>query len=204
LPQPRIFVSHSAKEPEAKALLGCLAEALPAAGFDPYIADLQMRRGDDFKKELWEQLTTCYGAILVVSPAALTSRWVNTEAGVLMARHSKEGHKFPFLPVLIAGTSRDDVKNSDLGRLGLPDLHAPRVEAGAVAAEIADLLTEFYAPPGPFRALEAIIASMLSRVNDDAVELAAAALNMDMTRWQAYGKREALAREMLRADSAGR
>ena len=47
LPQPRIFVSHSAKEPEAKALLRCLAEALSAAGFDSYIADLKMRRGDD-------------------------------------------------------------------------------------------------------------------------------------------------------------
>ena len=152
------------------------------------------------KKELWEQLTTCHGAILILSPAALVSRWVNTEAGVLMARHSKEGHKFPLLPVLIAGTSRADVKNSDLARIGLPDLHAPRVEAGVVATEIADLLSEFYAPPGPFHALEAIIASMLSRVNDDAVDLAASALNMDTTRWQPYGKRKALARELLRAD----
>ena len=203
LPQPRIFISHSAKEPQAKALLRCLAKALRAAGFNPYIADLRMRRGDNFKKKLWDQLYTCHGAILILSPAALTSNWVNTEAGVLIVRHSKEGHKFPLLPVLIAGTTRDDVKNSDLGRLGLPDLHAPRVEASVVATEIADMLTELYGPPGPFHALEATIASMLSRLNDDAVELAAAVLNMDMTGWQPYGKREALAREMLRADSVG-
>lgn len=203
MPQPRIFISHSAKEPQAKALLSCLAKALRAAGFNPYIADLRMRRGDNFKKKLWKELYTCQGGILVLSPAALTSNWVYTEASVLVVRNSTEGHKFPLLPVLIAGTTFADVKNSNIGKLGLSDLHAPLAEASVAAAEIAELLTEVYSPPGPLHVIEATIASMLSRVNDDVVEMTAAALNVDIAQWQPYGKRQALAREMLHADPAG-
>lgn len=202
MPKPRIFVSHSAKEPEANALLGQLADALRTADFDPYVADERMRRGDNFVDKLREELSICAGAVILLSPTALKSYWVQQEVMVLTLRHAQEKDGFPILPLLICGTTRDAVKTSRLGVLGLPNLHAPTADRAAAVPEIVGMFRQLIGPPRPLRELELNVAALLDRVNDDLLHIAAEELEVDMAGWQPRGMRHAVARHLLAADLA--
>jgi TIR domain len=193
-------VSHSAKEREARSLLRGVSKALREAGFDPYVADERMKRGAEYKEELYEQLRNCSGAILLLSPSALSSDWVYDEAVLLAERHRQEKGEFPLLPFLIAGVTREELKKSRLTRLAIPDLHSPRTDAADAAAEIVAILTELFSPPTPLYQLEAIIADRLGRVSGDVLTLVADELGMDTSRWHPRGKQHAIARQLLSTD----
>jgi TIR domain len=200
LPRPRIFVSHSAREPEASELLGQLAEALRAADFDPYVADERIRRGDDFVDKLRGELSTCAGAVMMLSPRALKSHWVQQEAMVLTMRHAREKDEFPLLPLLICGTTREALKRSRLGVLGLPNLHAPRADPAVAVPEIVGMFQQLIGPPRPLHELELIIANLLDRVNDGLLQIVAEELEVDLAGWQPHGRQMTVARHLLCTD----
>lgn len=78
LPDRIIFVSHSAKEGEAKSILDRLPDAIRDAGFHPFVSDFEIERGDPYKEVLDDRLAECHGAVLLLSPSALISDWVTT------------------------------------------------------------------------------------------------------------------------------
>jgi TIR domain len=202
LPPPSIFISHSAKERSAKALLDGLYEAMRTAGLDAFVAEHDIDRGVNYKRKLFRKLFTCRGAIVLLSPRALASPWVHSEVSVLIGRHWQEEGRFMLLPVLVAGATPEHVKKSPLGDLNLPDLNAPPAAEKEVVLEIVELFKQICGPPGPLHDLEVTVANLLRDADDGALELVAEVLGLDLTRWQPYGKRHAVAKEMLCANTA--
>lgn len=200
MPKPRIFISHSAKEPEAKELLGLLAEALRTAGFDPFVAGENIKRGHDFVKRLRQELKMCVGAVMLLSPKALKSPWVQNEAMVLTMRHEDEQDEFPILPLLICGATRDRLKTSSLGSFGLPNLHAPTAEPAVAVPEIVDMFKQLMGPPRPLLELELIISNLMKHVDDGLLRIMAEELEVDLADWQPRGRQLAVAQQLLCSD----
>ena len=201
LPDRVIFVSHSAKEGEARSLLDRLSAAISDADFHPFISDLEIERGDPYKEVLEDRLRNCHGAILLLSPSALTSDWVYDEAHLLIQRHKQEKEQFLLLPFLIAGATRDALKESRLDRLGISDLHSPRTEMTDIIGEIIATLKRFFAQ-SPWYQLEAVIVNRLRQVSDDVLMLVADELEMDTARWHPRGWQHAIAAQLMRTDRA--
>src|SRR5690242_2764643 len=89
----------------------------------------------DFKEELFREIRTCHGGIIMISPAALESDWVHREAVGLILRRDAD-RDFPLLPFLIEGATRQLLDDSKLGKLAIPDLHMPKTDSAEPEREI--------------------------------------------------------------------
>jgi hypothetical protein len=83
--RPRVFISHSAKEPEAKALCGAIAKGLDPADFE-VLWDKNLQTSQTWRAVIDEWIWRCDAAILVLSKAATESRYVAYEAALLRQR----------------------------------------------------------------------------------------------------------------------
>ena len=77
MPQPKVFVSHSSHD---LVFAQRFIADLRAAGIDAWIDQAGSQMGD-FQRRINEALADCKWFVLVLTPAALSSQWVQHEVG---------------------------------------------------------------------------------------------------------------------------
>src|SRR5262245_26163414 len=99
--QPKVFISHSAKESEAAALCHTLAVRLAQDGFE-VLWDSNLQTSQAWRAVIDEWIWRCDAAVLVLSESATQSRYLAYEAALLRQRWR---YRFPLIPVWCPGVT---------------------------------------------------------------------------------------------------
>jgi formylglycine-generating enzyme required for sulfatase activity len=102
----RVFVSHH-HSPEEDAFTARLVSDLETAGADVWV-DSAGIASDDFVKRISEGMAGRQWLVLVMSPAALKSPWVQREVNVALNEHSA-GRMLGVLPFVMQPCSEEDI-----------------------------------------------------------------------------------------------
>ena len=153
--KPRVFISHSAKEQEAKSLCCAVADHLDSLEYD-VLWDRNLETSDAWRSVIEEWIWRCDAAVLVLSQSATESRYVAYEAALLRQRWKQGGGQFPLVPIWCPAIT-ERVLADDMGALQLSEIQsnirltawpadvvassAFDHEARQVAARLATLLT---------------------------------------------------------------
>jgi hypothetical protein len=118
---PKVFISHSAKEPEALALCKAIEGHLDSLKFE-VLWDDKLETGEVWRAAIDEWIWTCDAAVLVLSKAATESRYVAYEVALLRQRwlHMKPG--FTMVPVWCPDVNEQLLINS-MGPLQIQEIH---------------------------------------------------------------------------------
>src|SRR6266436_7243523 len=95
--KPKVFISHSAKEPEARALCKAIAGYL-ASKFE-VLWDDNLQTAQVWRAAIDEWIWTCDAAVLVLSKAATESRYLAYEVAHLRQRWIHKDARFTLVPV---------------------------------------------------------------------------------------------------------
>jgi len=208
--KPRIFISHSAKEPKAAEVLSRLINDL-----EPDFRVLvdqerlstdedQLLAGQDWRAKLFYWMSQAHGAVILFSESARESDWVRAEASVLAWRRlMDQGKHFTLIPALFAPVTRVDLEAKRFSAMRLTDLQLVRSEDVArvsrqVRAGLEHLL-KGKPPETLIEKLERKIARLLRDVDAPELEGAASAIGADPDEWGADADPKLmLAAEMLR------
>jgi hypothetical protein len=142
LHRPKVFISHSAKEPEARELCQALTIRLGQAGFE-VLWDGNLQTAQSWRAVIDEWIWRCDTAVLVLSEAATESRYVAYEAALLRQRWRSQ---FVLVPVWCPGVNEQVLINR-MGALQIAEIQTnvklPDWPAGfdSVASEVTDVLT---------------------------------------------------------------
>ncbi|RIK40644.1 MAG: hypothetical protein DCC55_14310 [Chloroflexi bacterium] len=190
--KPRIFISHSAKDPFAETARDQLFTALAEAGFDPFLDKRRLQPGARWSNELHTWLGLCHGAVILFSADALASDWVLKETTILTYRQTLD-EKFPILPVLLPGVQVADLQKPPFAALDVTATQAFKVEApgDATASDLVTRCVELLSPllpqltsESPLQKIERILASGLNNIGRNNLEQVAGALNIELPPWQ--------------------
>jgi TIR domain len=118
--RPKIFISHSAKEPEARALCKALAGYL-ASKFD-VLWDDNLQTAQVWRAAIDEWIWKCDAAVLVLSKAATKSRYVAYEAAHLRQRWIHMRPCFTLVPVWCPDVN-EQILLKNMGALQLQEIH---------------------------------------------------------------------------------
>ena len=139
VPAPRIFISHSAHEPEARQLLKKIAAGLKKAGFVVLLDRKRLKAGSEWRPEIYTWMGLCHGAVVLLSPSALRPEsWVSTEATILRWRKALDP-RMELVPILLPPVTHRELKGGPLGRIAINEIHAAR----GAAALVSDLKKRF-------------------------------------------------------------
>ena len=104
--QVRVFVSHH-HSPEEDAFTARLVADLEAAGADVWV-DIVGVGAADFQKRINQALAICNWFVLVLTPAAITSPWVEMEMHAAI-RLKAQGHMQGIIQVMAQTVSQDQI-----------------------------------------------------------------------------------------------
>ncbi|MEV6587333.1 toll/interleukin-1 receptor domain-containing protein [Streptomyces acidicola] len=189
--RPRIFVSHSSGKKCADKGCTCaahrdaVATLLDDLGCQPVVDRDILQGGDEWNPKLIRELFRCQGTVLLLSPHALESRYVEQEASLSMALWEVTGKRFLVLPVMLPGVRRDGLKESRLGWLHLgrfdmvdwPERAGADVPPVKVGQRLRQLVEQHDSLPYP-RVTE-YVASRIASVNAAALSEVARELGVD-------------------------
>jgi hypothetical protein len=120
----RIFISHRNGEADVRALIEQLQQQLARAGYDVLVDFDRLQAGAELRNDIYTWLGVCHGAVVFLSPDALSEQsvWVPTESSILSWRKTLDP-AFVLIPVLLPGVGLDDLRVHLRYRdLGLHDL----------------------------------------------------------------------------------
>jgi ADP-ribose pyrophosphatase YjhB (NUDIX family) len=142
--KPRIFISHSARDADAREVLERIDQGLESAGFEVMLDRKRLRGGDEWEVKLFTWLKSCDGAVVLFSQNALTSDWVAQESTILNFRlRAESGDGFVLLPVLLPPVQPRGLEGSRLGPLNLRRLQAVTGEnAEQLASDVVKIFQE--------------------------------------------------------------
>ncbi len=114
MPSPRVFVSYSHKDRDAKALqqLQRFLTPLERDGVVSVWADTELRGGDNWKQEIFQALAEATVAVLLISQDFLASEFITREEMPRILQREAEG-RLKVLPVFLSPSSVDDVGYPD-------------------------------------------------------------------------------------------
>lgn len=200
LPKPRIFISHSAHEPETHNVLNELIKCLKP-DFDLLVDKERLKGGDDFREEIFTWINRAHGAVVLFSSSALASTWVRTEASILSWRRTLD-KSFSLVPVLLSPVTRANVEAKEFSPMRLGTLQLIRSDDPAkICKDVGDALQRLLEAPLPDTPLEKLgrkVAFLFQKVDPAELLDAARVMNTDVSEWT--DKKEyprLLAREML-------
>ena len=137
--KPRIFISHSAKEPEALAVRDKLKKALKDTGRYTVLLDVDtIQPGDRWRCEINLWLGACDAAVVLLSEEALKSPYVTYETSVLAYRNVLD-KTFLILPVLLGNVTEVGLQKSYLSAAQLDEIQIVR---GTTPEEIVALVLQ--------------------------------------------------------------
>jgi hypothetical protein len=119
--RPKVFISHSAKEQEAREFCQAIAAGLSASGFD-VLWDANLPTSGAWRGAIDEWIWNCDAAILVLSVDAVSSRYVAYEAALLRQRWLHMKPRFELVPVWCPGVS-DTTLVQNMGALQIAEIH---------------------------------------------------------------------------------
>jgi hypothetical protein len=122
--RPRIFISHSSKEPTAEEFRDKLAERLREKKYRVLLDKDDIELNRDWRSTINTWVGACDAAVLLLSQAALKSRYVAYEASLMSYRHTQEQGRFKLFPVYLAPVTEKKIANSLLGPSGVADVEA--------------------------------------------------------------------------------
>ncbi|HVG24517.1 MAG TPA: toll/interleukin-1 receptor domain-containing protein [Thermoanaerobaculia bacterium] len=137
--RPRIFISHHAADDSA--LLWRVHDALSDAGFDVLMDQARLKLGSDWRNEIYTWIQQAHGAVVLLTPKALTSDWVKFELAALASRHVLGG--LDLAPILAA------VDPSVLRTKPFEPYDLARIQAATIdtsAADAIDRLLDLFRP----------------------------------------------------------
>lgn len=114
---PRVFISHSAKEPEAASLCQALARRFTQAGFE-VLWDSHLQASQSWRAVIDEWIWKCDAAVLVLSEAATKSRFVAYEVALLRQRWR---YGLPLVPIWCPNVT-ENVLTDRMGALQLAEI----------------------------------------------------------------------------------
>ncbi len=119
----RIFVSHSAKEPDEQQALDALVASLEDAEFTVLVDRLpgRLQPGIEWRREIHTWMASCHAAVVLLSKNALQSDWVLKEATVVAWRRSLD-KDFVLIPILLDPVRRADLEGGPFRPLALNEL----------------------------------------------------------------------------------
>jgi|GEM_PF-4274247 len=148
--QPRIFISHSAKDPFTSDLLTRMGETLDKAGYDVLVDRTRLKIegiGSNWRTTLNQWLDICDGAILLISPDAVNSTWVQSESTILNYRYQRDkdrGVTFRLLIIVTGAADTEKLKGAEFGITSLADIQNVRGDDGKV--DVYAKALEIYSP----------------------------------------------------------
>lgn len=183
----RIFVSHGAKTPHAKALRIRILKALKAKGFETWEQEgLEEEPGSPWPTTLDRWIAECDGAVILFCEDALKSAWVQAETARLCFRKSRDG-KFPVIPVAVQETQPKKIPNYIKETTQLQWIQwwkkseRPRLVSDIV--EHFDRNIHDTSAPDPLIGLFVNAVARLSGVNEHCYTMAAGFLKLDIGGW---------------------
>jgi hypothetical protein len=98
----KLFISHSTED---DGFIRDLQQALAGLGQDVWIDSRQLRGGDPLETEIKKAIDAAEGYAVLVSPAALQSKWVGKELRHALLMQERRGRdKFPVIPLSLNQT----------------------------------------------------------------------------------------------------
>jgi hypothetical protein len=160
----RIFISHSTKTELGEKFLDAMEGELKNK-FDLYLDRTGLQSGDDWRAKIYQWMDEAHGAVLLLTPEALKSKFVQIETSVLSWRSFRQPD-FVFVPVLIGDVKPEDLKEGIYGELALSTIQAislddPAVVAKKVAKALQQRLKEIDRPRTAFEILKYVIVKRL-------------------------------------------
>lgn len=192
--KPRIFISHSAKEPDSATFLSELSGALNKEingerQFEVLLDRDGLELGDYWRSTLNLWIGGCDAAIVLLSESALASSFVAYEASILAYR-KKVSPDFRLLPVLIKPVRHQDVAESPLKPSCITEIQDVKVidedSAGAAIRAILAGLTGLGRGRTPAERHAAELANILRKVerdNKDVLLIEADHLDIELGTW---------------------
>jgi hypothetical protein len=203
LPKPRIFISHSAREPDAGKVLDTLVETLEP-DFDVLCDKERLIGGQDWRDELFTWMHRAHSAVILFSASALESDWVRTEASVLTWRRTLDrGKSFRVIPVLLDPVTKKDLEEKKFSPMRLATLQLVRTnDLAQITQEVSEGLKHLLKdrpPETPLEKLERKVAHVLREIGEAELLDAARAMDADVSQWDESSQYPMLlAAEMLR------
>jgi hypothetical protein len=186
-PKPRIFISHSAHEEVAEAILDNLVDSL-ATNFDVFCDKKRLIAGEEWRDELFTAMQRAHGAVILFSADALKSGWVRTESSVLAWRRTLvQSKSFPIIPVLLKPVTRADLEGKEFSPMRLSTLQLVRSNNSAqINKQVKQGLQQLLklAPPAtPMENLAQTVATLLENIKEGVLLNAATAMDVDVSEW---------------------
>jgi hypothetical protein len=117
--RPRVFISHSAKEQEARTLCGAISQRLGTDDFEVLWDQQNLQTSAAWRAAIDEWIWRCDAAILVISKAATESPYVAYEAALLRQRWK---HRAQFLMIPIWCDVNEKRLTDRMGALQLSEI----------------------------------------------------------------------------------
>lgn len=211
----RVFISHGTDKSSAQelafldALYASLNTAVDNGPCIEVLLDRQrLEAGDDWAGMLHDWLAECHGAVLLLSPRALTRPWVLKEATILAFRKAVDP-AFELLPVMLPGVdSKAIAQQPGFSALSLPDIQAAGKDddAATIAATLRSRLARLHPQtPAPLDRLEEVLTAHIQHADAGMVESACEVLLGEPVAWRPDAeRRRQCARVLARAIVRGR
>lgn len=181
--RPRVFISHSAKEPDTRAALTELVEALRVTGFEPVVDYERLRNGELWWDALSLELRTAHAVMVLISPSGLDSARVLQEVTLALDNRLDARGNIRVFALRMPDVSYETIKLSPLGRVGLHDVQSQIVQDTAtlrsIVPEMLRAILAAYADR-PHEALEATLETCLAELQPHALQLAAESLSLEV------------------------
>lgn len=133
----RVFISHSAKDRVAAAVLNKLNDGL-SKNFEVLLDKQRLSAGVEWQLEIFSWLGHCHAAVILLSEDALKSSWVLQESTILNWRRQYE-KQFTIIPALLPSVSEDSL---DDGWFSAINLRRIQMVKGETADEIVRSVVE--------------------------------------------------------------
>lgn len=181
--RPRVFISHSAKEPDARAALTELVDASRVSGFEPVVDYERLRIGELWWEALSLELRTAHAVVVLISPSALDSTRVLQEVTLALDNRLDARGNVRVFVLRVPDVSYQAIERSPLGAVGLHDIQSQIVRDTATLRSIVPgmlrAILAAYADR-PHEALEAALETCLAELQPHALQLAAESLGLEV------------------------
>lgn len=181
--RPRVFISHSAKEPDTRAALTELVEALRVSGFEPVVDYERLRTGELWWEALSLELRTAHAVVVLISPSALDSTRVLQEVTLALDNRLDTRGNVRVFALRMPDVNYEAIKRSPLGAVRLHDIQSQKVDdTAALRSIVPEMLRAILAAYAdrPHEALEATLETCLAELQPHALQLAAESLGLEV------------------------
>lgn len=177
--KPPVFISYKRGDPDTLGLLDALLPRLTR--FDVRIDHGFVDLGQAWRQRIFTEIHAARAAVIVLSPAALTSEWVPLEAAILQSRSIAVGDALPVFPVWVGGLTPADLDTPPLSTVRFVEVQGAKVPVGGDPSAAVDAVVtalEGSSAGWPVSAMEKLEALVAGDVAEARIDVLADALRL--------------------------